>query len=59
MKEPERIPLDPSTPKTKSVNKIPLPKIYPDTMIDDVYIPDNDSVDNRITNEDTQQSTKT
>jgi len=56
MKEPERIPLDPSTPKAKSVTKIPLPKIYPEAMIDDVYMPDNDSIYVTIKNEDTQKS---
>jgi len=37
MKEPKRIPLDPSTPKVKSVKTIPMPSIYPEGMTDDVY----------------------
>ena len=37
MKEPERIPLDPSTPKIKNVKTIPMPKLYPDSMQDDVF----------------------
>ena len=37
MKEPERIPLDPSTPTTKKVKQIPMPSIYPEGMTDDVY----------------------
>ena len=37
MKEPERIPLDPSTPRPADVDKIPMPSIYPEAMSDDVY----------------------
>ena len=37
MKEPERIPLDPSTPRPADVAKIPMPSIYPEAMSDDVY----------------------
>lgn len=45
MKEPNKIPLDPSTPKAKEVKKYPLNKLYPQSMEDDVYVrPDNDSV---------------
>lgn len=43
MKEPKRIPLDPSTPRIQDVEKRPLPslaqeasKIYPEPMKDDV-----------------------
>ena len=43
MKEPERIPLDPSTPRIPDVEKRPLPsleqeanKTYPEPMRDDV-----------------------
>lgn len=43
MKEPKRIPLDPSTPRIQDVEKIPLPsleqeanKTYPEPMRDDV-----------------------
>ena len=43
MKEPERRPLDPSTPRIQDVKKRPLPsleqearKIYPEPMTDDV-----------------------
>lgn len=38
MKEPERIPLDPSTPTSKKVKQIPMPALYPESMRDDVYI---------------------
>ena len=37
MKEPKRIPLDPSTPTSKKVKQIPMPSLYPETMSDDVY----------------------
>lgn len=37
MKEPERIPLDPSTPRPADVEKIPMPSIYPEPMSNDVY----------------------
>lgn len=42
MKEPKRIPLDPSTPTIPSVKKIPMPALYPEKqyaegMVDDVY----------------------
>lgn len=51
MKEPNKIPLDPSTPKTKEVNKYPLNKLYPQSMEDDVYIrPDKNSVYTPINN---------
>jgi hypothetical protein len=62
MKEPEKIPLDPSTPRTKSINKFPLPKLYPEAMTDDIYIrPDNDSVYIPINknNENFNESTET
>lgn len=45
MKEPQKIPLDPSTPKAKQVRQLPLPGLYPEAMHDDVYVrPDSDSV---------------
>lgn len=45
MKKPELTPLDPTSPRTKQVTKIPMPQLYPQSMEDDVYIrPDNDSV---------------
>jgi len=37
MKEPKKIPLDPETPKAASVQKIPMPSIYPEPMSNDVY----------------------
>ena len=44
MKEPERIPLDPSTPRIQDVEKRPLPslqqendKTYPEPMTDDTF----------------------
>lgn len=42
MKEPERIPLDPSTPTAKKVKKIPLPALYPEGMRDDLYSNSNE-----------------
>ena len=43
MQEPERIPLDPSTPRPPDVDKIPMPSLeqernkkYPEPMTDDV-----------------------
>tara|TARA_B100001778_G_C18428324_1_gene556587 strand:- start:380 stop:598 length:219 start_codon:yes stop_codon:yes gene_type:complete len=36
MKEPKRIPLDPTTPKPSEVDKIPMPPLYPESMTDDV-----------------------
>jgi hypothetical protein len=50
MKEPERIPLDPSTPKAKSVKTIPLNKLYVESIQNDTYIKDN---------EDSKKSTET
>lgn len=45
MKEPDKRPLDPSTPKARAVKKYPLNQLYPQSMQDDVYIrPDNDSI---------------
>jgi hypothetical protein len=48
--EPTRLKLNPETPSSKNVNKIPLPPMNQDRtydigMKDDVYIrPDNDSI---------------
>lgn len=42
MKEPKRIPLDPSTPRPKRVQQIPLPALYPETMRDDLYSKSNE-----------------
>ena len=42
MKEPDRIPLDPTTPRPQDVNKIPMPSLaqeaqtYPEPMSNDV-----------------------
>lgn len=41
MKEPNKIPLNPETPKSKDVAKIPMPPIYKSQW--DI-MPDNDSV---------------
>ena len=59
MKEPEKIPLNPSTPRSKSVQKFPLNKIYPENIKDNLYRPDNDSAYIPIKNEDTQKISKT
>ena len=59
MKEPEKIPLNPSTPRSKSVQKFPLNKIYPENIKDNLYRPDNDSVYTEIKHEDTEESTQT
>jgi hypothetical protein len=37
MKEPKKIPLNPETPQVASVEKIPMPSIYPEPMKDDVF----------------------
>lgn len=65
MKEPERLPLDPTTPRThkpKTYRLEPLQRI----QSEEHYRPDNDSVyvpitDNHITNyyENSQESTET
>lgn len=45
MKEPNPKPIDPETPRAKSVKSYRLTQLYPQAMEDDVYIrPDNDSV---------------
>lgn len=45
MKEPERTPLDPTTRRAKKVTPIPMrSKLYPQSMNDDLYYPDSDSV---------------
>jgi hypothetical protein len=36
MKEPEKIPLNPSTPKAKEVKKIRMPYLYPEPIMDDL-----------------------
>lgn len=59
MKEPKKIPLNPSTPRSKSVQKFPLNKIYPDNTHNSLYRPDNDSIYTEIKNEDTEESTQT
>lgn len=43
MKEPNKIPLNPETPKSKDVNKTPMPALYRKHW--DI-MPDNDSVYN-------------
>jgi hypothetical protein len=44
MKEPERIPLDPNRPRTHKPKTYRLPPLYPETMTQDIYRPDSDSV---------------
>lgn len=66
MKEPNKIPLDPSTPKQKEVNKIPMPPVYkPEWDItghsnDDVYTPiDLEKINktlDKISNEDNSEN---
>ena len=41
MKEPGKIPLDPTTPKAKQVKPIPMPKLYPDSIMDDLCSSDD------------------
>lgn len=36
MKKPEAKPINPNTPRTKKVDMTPLPRLYPETMIDDI-----------------------
>jgi|LakMenEpi03Aug12_release.lakeMendotaPanAssembly.Ray.scaffolds.fasta_scaffold5395474_1 hypothetical protein len=51
MKEPERTPLDPTTPRAKKVTPIPMrSQLYPEAMTDDIYYPDSDSVYTPIKN---------
>ena len=45
MKEPEKIPLDPETPRPNEVKKIPMPSLYPEKMQDDAYS-SNDNKEN-------------
>jgi hypothetical protein len=59
MKEPNKIPLDPSVPRAKSVKIFPLNKIYPENIKDDLYRPDNDSIYTAINHEDSKESPKT
>jgi hypothetical protein len=40
MDKPNPKPLNPESPRSKKVNIIPLPKIYPENMVDDIYILD-------------------
>jgi hypothetical protein len=42
MKKPEQTPIDPKAPRSKQVTQIPMPKLYPESMDDDVYCPDSD-----------------
>lgn len=44
MKEPERIPLNPDTPRTHKPKSYPLKALFPETMNDDLYRPDRDSI---------------
>lgn len=37
MKKPTQTPMDPSAPRAKQVNKIPMPRLYPQSMEDDLY----------------------
>lgn len=53
MKEPKRIPLDPSTPTAKKAKTFPLNKLF------DENIPDNTSTNTQNNNENTEESTKT
>jgi hypothetical protein len=39
MQNPIPRPMNPETPKAREVKKIPLPKLYPQPMEDDVYTP--------------------
>lgn len=60
MKEPNKIPLDPTTPRAKDVKKIPLTKLYTDfDMDDDIYRPDRDSIYTIINDENNKKSTET
>lgn len=59
MKEPQKIPLDPSTPRAKDVQRIPLTKIVQD-LADGDDRPDRDSIYTKINdNENFTESTKT
>lgn len=50
MQEPERIPLDPTTPRTHKPKSYPLKPISNENVDIDYYRPDNDSVYTPINN---------
>jgi hypothetical protein len=59
MKEPKKIPLDPSRPKAIKVQDdkiVPLRQLY---LFTDNVMPDNDSFYGEIQNEDFKESNKT
>ena len=60
MKKPTQTPIDPDSPRTKKVNQIPMPRLYPEPMDDDVYIENPlDKVNkllDEISNEDSKNS---
>lgn len=59
MKEPNKIPLDPSTPRAKDVKKIPLTRLD-QVSIEDEDRPDRDSIYTTIkNNENFAESPKT
>jgi hypothetical protein len=56
MNKPNPRPLNPESPRSKKVNVTPLPKIYPDSMVDDIYILDEVNKKlNEIYNEDNKE----
>jgi len=56
MNKPVPKPINPETPRAKSVKIYPLNNIYPDSMKDDVYIrPDRDSIYSPIDLEKTKE----
>lgn len=60
MQEPKKIPLDPNTPKTQSVESIPMPSIYMECTHNDTF--KKEDLINLIStnnNEDTEESTET
>ena len=63
MKEPQRIPLNPSAPRAKSVKLTPLKQLtlFDDDIDADNVMPDNDSIYIRTTNinENLKESTET
>jgi hypothetical protein len=59
MKEPERIPLDPSTPKSKKVPAEAIRSLKQLSLFDDIIF-DNDNICAKTkTNENSQESIKT
>ena len=57
MKKPNPQPLNPNTPRTKKVDITPLPRLYPETMSDDINTLDEvNKILDEISYEDNKQN---